>query len=199
MKKALLFSLVLAYALTTHAQGYVRKDSIGSRKYPFVHYHNPTADMHMKEGRSLTLHLFTDSGSVYTYTGPIFISDANSLLMLGGTVEYHGYTDGGNTYEERITTNPDDEITVVPHKEIEYISLVPRLKPVFGTLTIASLAAICIMVPIATVGYSTKNFNPGTIAEISAGVLAINAPLYKIFHIRRFLIKGSKPPINYSE
>jgi|GEM_PF-3230197 hypothetical protein len=199
MKKTVLFFIILISCFTAQAQNYVRKDSIGLRKLPFVKYHNPGSDVHMKEGRVLTVHLFTDTGSVFTYTGPIYISDAHALLMLGGTVEYHGYTDGGNTYEERITTNPDDEITVIPHQEIEYISLVPRMRPVFGTLTIASLATLCVLVPIASVGYSNKNFNPGEIAEIAAGVLVVDAPLYKIFKIRRFLIKGSKPPVTYSE
>jgi hypothetical protein len=199
MKKVLLFLLILISSSTLYAQDYVKRDSIGQRKFPFVNYHKPKVDVHMKEGRYLTVHLFTDSGSIYTYTGQIFISDASSLLMLGGTIEYNGYTDGGNTYEERITTNPNDEITVIPHKEIEYISLVPRLRPVFGTLTILSLATICVMVPIASVGYSTKNFNPGLIGEIAAGVLVINAPLYKIFKIRKFLIKGSKPTAIFSK
>jgi len=199
MKKIVLFFNILLCCLAANAQDYTRKDSIGLRKYPFVKYHNPDADVHMKEGRILTVHLFTDSGSVFTYTGPIYISDAHALLMLGGTVEYHGYTDGGNTYEERITTNPDNEITVIPHQEIEYISLVPRMRPVFGTLTIASLATLCVLVPIASVGYSSKSFNPAKIAEFALGVLVVDAPLYKIFKTRRFLIKGAKPPLTLSE
>jgi hypothetical protein len=123
----------------------------------------------------------------------IFVGGANSLLMVGGTEQYHGYSDAGFTYEERVTSYTNDEITVVPFQEIDYISLQPRLRPLFGTLTGVSLATVCICFPLATVGYSSKNFNPSQIVGIAAISLVTNAILYKVFHERKFRVKGSSP------
>jgi hypothetical protein len=194
MKKTILFLFAFYFSFAVFAQ---KKDTMGSKHYPFVSYYDHTIQKPLKEGRYLTVHLLTDSASSYTYSGIIFVGDTNSLLMIGGTEEYHGYTDAGATFEERYTTNPDDEVTVIPHKEIEYISLTPRLKPVFGTLAGLSLVVICVTVPLASVGYTSKNFNPTKIVEVAAVSLAANVALYKIFKVRKFRIRGSKPPIAY--
>jgi hypothetical protein len=111
--------------------------------------------------------------------------------MVGGTEDYHGYSDAGYTYEERITTYTSDEITVIPHQEIEYISLIPRLRPVFGTLTIASLATVCLITPLA-LGGSSFTAAP-EVVEIAAASLVVNVVLYKVFHVRKFRIKGASP------
>ncbi|HSY77162.1 MAG TPA: hypothetical protein VK890_09920, partial [Bacteroidia bacterium] len=76
---------------------------------------------------------------------------------------------------------------------IDYISLQPRLRPVFGTLTGISLATVCICFPLATVGYHTDSFNPSQIVGIAAISLVTNAILYKVFHERKFRIKGTSP------
>lgn len=196
MKKIVFLFAILCVSAALNAQ----KDSVGLRQYPFVKFNNPTVPVHMKEGRYLTLHLYTDSGSSFTYSGLIYVSDPHSLLMLGGTEEYQGYTDAGNTYEERFTTNPADEVTVIPHTEIEYISLVPRFRPVFGTLVILSLVPIFICVPLASVGYNFKGLNTTKLVEVSAASLVANVALYKIFKVRKFRIKGSavKRPFDYN-
>jgi len=187
MKKILFVLFILISCSGLYAQ----KDSAASKHYPFVSFHNSNSGRRLKEGRYLTLHLYTDTGSMFTYSGKIYVGDTNTLLMVGGTVEYNGFTDGGMTYEDRVTTNPADEITVVPHNEIDYVSLVPRLKPVFGTLVLASLVPIFVFVPLASVGYTTKNFNSSELVEISAVSLVVNAALYKIFKIRKFHIKNA--------
>ncbi len=192
MKKTILFLFAFLFSCVAFAQ---KKDSTGSKRYPFVSYYNHNIQKPLKEGRYLTVHLITDSASSYTYSGTIFVGDTNTLLMIGGNEEYHGYTDAGATFEERYTTNPDDEVTVIPHKEIEYLSLTPRLKPIFGTLAGLSLVTICVTVPLASVGYASRNFNPTKIVEVAAVSLAANVALYKIFKVRKFRIKGSRPPI----
>jgi hypothetical protein len=187
MKSALLFFCTFIISVT----GFSQKDSSGLRQLPFTSFNNPNVLKHIKEGRTLTLHLFTDSAGTHTYNGPIFVGDANSLLMVGGLEHYQGYSDAGFTYEERITTYTNDEITVIPHKEIEYISLQPRLRPLFSTLVIASLATVCIVTPVAITGYSPANFPSGEIVEVAAASLVVNVVLYKIFRVRKFKIKGS--------
>jgi hypothetical protein len=184
-------TLLIIFILVSYSGVYAQKDSAGSKRYPFVSFNNPNANRRLKEGRYLTLHLYTDTGSMFTYSGRIYVGDTNTLLMIGGTVEYNGFTDGGMTYEDRVTTNPADEVTVVPHNEIDYVSVIPRLKPVFGTLVIASLVPIFVFVPLASVGYTTKNFNSSELVEISAVSLVVNAALYKIFKKRKFHIKSA--------
>lgn len=191
MKHKLLVIVTLLITIGASAQA----DSSGLRKLPFVSFNNPNVQRRIKEGRNLTIHLYTDSAGSHTYNGPIFVGDQNSLLMVGGTEQYQGYSDGGFTYEERITSYTNDEITVIPHKEIEYISLQPRLRPVFSTLVIASLAVVCIGTPIAITGYSAA---AGTTVEIAAATLVTNAVLYKIFRIRKFRIKGNPMAKIYS-
>jgi hypothetical protein len=191
MKYAWLLFCTLLISVTASAQS----DSTGLRRLPFVSFNNPNVPKRIKEGRTLTIHLYTDSAGNHTYNGPIFVGDPNSLLMVGGTEQYQGYSDGGFTYEERITSYTSDEITVIPHKEIEYISLQPRLRPVFSTLVIASLAVVCIGTPIAITGYSNL---AGESVEIAAGTLVVNAVLYKVFHTRKFRIKGNSISKLYS-
>ena len=193
MKKTLLFFVVTFISLGVYAQ---KKDTTTVVKhYPFVKFHNPDADVKMKEGRYMTVHLYTDSGSSFTYTGNIYVGDKNSLLMTGGTVEYNGITDGGLTEEHRITTNPPDEVTVIPHKEIEYVSMIPKARKVFGTIVVISLVPIFVFVPLALVGYNTGGFDPTAIVEGSAGTLIVSTVLWRAFHIRKFRIKGQ--PVKY--
>lgn len=181
-KLLLIFTLLICTGL------FAQSDSTGLRKLPFVSFKNPNIPKRLKEGRNLTIHLFTDSAGIHTYSGPIFVGDNNSLLMIGGTEMYQGYSDAGFTYEERITTYTSDEITVIPHQEIEYISLQPRFKPVFSTLVITSLAVVCIGTPIAITGYSQL---AGAVVEVAAASLVTNVILYKVFHTRKFRIKGN--------
>ncbi|MGP8216112.1 MAG: hypothetical protein ACLQQ4_11145 [Bacteroidia bacterium] len=185
MKKALLFLCTIVTALITHAQS----DSAGLRRLPLVSYNNPNRAIHIKEGRFLTIHLVTDSASSHTYSGRIFLGENNSLLMIGGTEQSHGYSDAGYTYEERITSYTSDEITVIPYEEIESVTLIPRLRPVFSTLTVASLVVVCLDTPLA-IGGSSFTAAP-QIAEVAAATLVVDVILFKLFQGRRFKIKGN--------
>ncbi len=187
MKNILLFFCILFVSVSTYAQ----KDSTGLKRLPFASFNNPSIDKRIREGRNLIIHLFTDSAGSHTYTGPIFVGDANSLIMVGGTEQYHGYSDAGFTYEERVTSYTNDEITVIPFREIEYISVQPRLRPLFSGLVIASLATVCIVTPLAISGYSSQGFPASQIVETAAASLVLNVVLYKVFRIRKFRIKGS--------
>jgi hypothetical protein len=195
MKIALLFFCTFIVSITSFAQ----KDSAGLKQLPFTSFNNPNRSVHVKEGRTLTLHLFTDSAGSHTYNGQIFVGDPNSLLMVGGLEHYQGYSDAGFTYEERITTYTSDEITVIPHKEIKYVSLQPRFKPVFSTLVIASLATVCIITPVAISGYTSDNFPAERIVEVAAASLVVNVVLYKIFRVRKFKIKGNQNTHIYTD
>jgi len=159
-------------------------------KLTFTRYNNPTSIFHMKEGRRLTLNLVTDTGSIFKYTGQVYAGDTMTFYVLGGTKEFQGFTDGGATFEQRFTTLSDSELTIVPKEEIDYVSVTPRFRKVFGVLGGLSLAAVFISFPLADVGYSTPTFNSVTILEGSAISLAVNSIFYKIFKERRFRVKG---------
>jgi hypothetical protein len=191
----LIFSTIVL-ATTAHAQ---KNDNAGKRIgndsvakiLTCTGYNNPERTKYIKEGKYMNIYLKTDSSAFHVYSGNAFVGDS-SLVIIGATEIYHGYSEADETYLERVTYFQKTELSVIPFKNIDYISYRPAASPYFNTLFGVSLVSAILVTPLAAISYVSKNFNSTQLLVGTVVSAVVSYTFSRIFKERKFRIKRAR-------